>query len=152
MRSSYIRESVHFDTLVHTLEHTKSTKKTHTSERMRKRKKIPKTHRVYCTYFPDKRYYIGYSCKDDKQYEKYYGSSRQIREFLQENSTDELKKETIVEYKQRSEAKLQEMLLQLQYKDDIYCINDMLHIRIRLSYIKDDFDIVDWKPRDYHDL
>ena len=38
-------------------------------------KKQPKKHRVYCTYFPDGRYYIGYSCKTDKQFEKYFGSS-----------------------------------------------------------------------------
>ena len=117
---------------------------------MSPRKKTPKTHRVYVTYFPDGRYYIGYSCKDDKQYKKYYGSSRHIKEFLQEHDDKELEKETIVEYKTRSEAKLQEMMLQLQYKDDSQCINDMLHIRIRLSFIKDDFSIIDWTPRDYH--
>ena len=37
----------------------------------RKTKVIPKTHKIYCTYFPDGRYYIGYSCKTDKLYEKY---------------------------------------------------------------------------------
>ena len=37
---------------------------------MAKRKsKEKKKHRVYCTYFPDGRYYIGYSCKTDKQFE-----------------------------------------------------------------------------------
>ena len=138
---------VHFDTLVHTIEHTKSVKKTHIHERMKQRKKTIKKHRVYCTYLPDGRYYIGYSCKDDKQYNKYYGSSRHIREFLQENSSDALEKDTLIEYKTRSEAKLQEMMLQLQYRNDPYCINDMLHIRIRLSYIKDDFDVINWEPR-----
>ena len=48
---------------------------------MKKRKKEPKVHRVYCTYFPDGRYYIGYSCKTEKQFEKYYGSSKIVKEY-----------------------------------------------------------------------
>ena len=57
---------------------------------MARKKKEPKKHRVYCTYFPDGRYYIGYSCKTDKQFEKYFGSSTIVKE-----SVDELKKEVI---------------------------------------------------------
>ena len=58
---------------------------------MAKRKvKEKKKHRVYCTYFPDGRYYIGYSCKTDKQFEKYFGSSTIVKEY-----GDELKKEII---------------------------------------------------------
>ena len=48
---------------------------------------IKKTHRVYCTYFPDGRYYIGYSGKTDKQFEKYYGSSNIIKEYTQDDYT-----------------------------------------------------------------
>ena len=54
--------------------------------------KEKKKHRVYCTYFPDGRYYIGYSCKTDKQFEKYFGSSTIVKE-----SNDELQKEIIAE-------------------------------------------------------
>ena len=43
---------------------------------------MAKKHRVYCTYFPDGRYYIGYSCKTDKQFEKYFGTSRIVNEHL----------------------------------------------------------------------
>ena len=57
----------------------------------KKRKSSPKTHRVYCTYFPDGRYYIGYSCKTDKLYEKYFGSSKIVQEYA-----GELKKVTIM--------------------------------------------------------
>jgi hypothetical protein len=73
---------------------------------MRKRK-VPKKHRVYCTYFPDGRYYIGYSGKTDKLYEKYFGSSTLIKEY-----DGELYKETIAEYDKKNYAKMQEFLLQ----------------------------------------
>ncbi len=116
-------------------------------KRRKKKTLRAKEHRVYCTYFPDNRYYIGYSCKPQKQWEKYFGSSRLIKE-----STQELRKELIVTYNKRSEAKMQEMLLQLQTKDDTRCINDMLHVRLRLSYIKDFDPIDDWTPKNYKDL
>ena len=105
-----------------------------------------KVHRVYCTYFPDGRYYIGYSCKTDKQFEKYYGSSKLIKEY-----SEPLKKEVIVTFNNRNQAKLQEMLLQLQYREDDNCINDMIHIRLRMKYIKD-FMPIDWKPKTYKSI
>ena len=40
-----------------------------------------KNHRVYVTYFPDGRYYIGYSGKTEKQFEKYLETiNRQIKD------------------------------------------------------------------------
>ena len=84
---------------------------------MAKRKKKPiQTHRVYCTYFPDGRYYIGYSCKTDKQFEKYFGSSTKIKAVLAEATADckphegeaLLTKEVIIEYPTRAPAKMQE--------------------------------------------
>ena len=109
---------------------------------MAKRKKIKekKKHRVYCTYFPDGRYYIGYSCKTDKQSEKYFGSSAIVKE-----STEHLKKEIIAEYETRAPAKMQEFLLQWQQRHDDCCINDMLHVRIRSSFLKD-FEPIHWTP------
>ncbi len=113
----------------------------------RRRKSVrAKEHRVYCTYFPDNRYYIGYSCKPEKQWEKYFGSSKYVKE-----STEELRKELIVSYPERNKAKLQEMLFQLQYREDPRCLNDMIHIRLRLKFIKD-FIPVDWEPKDYDSL
>ena len=107
---------------------------------MARKKKEPKKHRVYCTYFPDGRYYIGYSCKTDKQFEKYFGSSTIVKE-----SIDELRKEVIAEYKTRAPAKMQEFLLQWQQRHDDCCINDMLHVRIRSSFLKD-FEPIHWSP------
>ena len=106
----------------------------------RKKTKEKKKHRVYCTYFPDGRYYIGYSCKTDKQFEKYFGSSTIVKE-----SIDNLKKEIIAEYDTRAPAKMQEFLLQWQQRHDDCCINDMLHVRIRSSFLKD-FEPIDWTP------
>ncbi len=102
---------------------------------------MAKKHRVYCTYFPDGRYYIGYSCKTDKQFEKYFGSSTIVKE-----SVDELDKEVIAEYDKRAPAKMQEFLLQWQQRHDDNCINDMLHVRLRSSYLKD-FEPIEWKPK-----
>lgn len=107
---------------------------------MRKRK-IQKKHRVYCTYFPDGRYYIGYSGKTDKLYEKYFGSSTLIKEY----EGDDLKKETIAEYDKKNYAKIQEFLLQWQYRADPKCLNDMINIRLRLTHLED-FEPTSWKP------
>ena len=104
--------------------------------------KEKKKHRVYCTYFPDGRYYIGYSCKTDKQFEKYFGSSTIVKE-----SNDELQKEVIAEYDKRAPAKMQEFLLQWQQRHDELCLNDMLHIRIRSSILKE-FQPIDWRPNE----
>ena len=107
----------------------------------RPRKKPSNPYRVYVTYLPDGRYYIGFSHKSPKLFEKYYGSSGVIKEY----SSDELNKEVIAEYDKKSHAKMQEFLLQWKYRDDERCINDMIHLRLRLSYLKD-FEYVDWNP------
>jgi hypothetical protein len=107
----------------------------------RKKSKEPKLHRVYCTYFPDRRYYIGYSCKSEKLFEKYFGSSTIVKEY-----TNELEKEVISVYKNKNEAKIQEFLLQWQCRHDPLCLNDMIHIRLRLKYLSEFTPIV-WAPR-----
>ena len=111
------------------------------TKRRKKKSKEKKVHRVYCTYFPDKRYYIGYSCKSEKLFEKYYGSSTLVKEH-----TGELEKEVISVYKNKNEAKIQEFLLQWQCRHDSLCLNDMIHIRLRLKYLSEFVPIV-WAPR-----
>ena len=108
----------------------------------RPRKKPPIPYRVYVTYLPDGRYYIGYSNKSPKLFEKYYGSSGIIKEY----STEELNKEVIAEFDKKSHAKVQEFLLQWKYRHDDKCINDMIHLRLRLSYLKD-FTPIEWSPK-----
>ena len=107
----------------------------------RPRKKLSIPYRVYVTYLPDGRYYIGFSHKSPKLFEKYYGSSGVIKEY----SSDELNKEVIAEYDKKSHAKMQEFLLQWKYKDDERCINDMIHIRLKMSYLTE-FKFIEWKP------
>lgn len=114
---------------------------------MRKRRKvIKKVHRVYCTYFPDGRYYIGYSGKPDKQYEKYFGSSTIVKEY-----EGKLKKETIKVYEKKSYAKMAEFLLQWQQREDPLCLNDMINIRLRMSHLAE-FESLDWHPQDVAQL
>jgi hypothetical protein len=108
---------------------------------MRKRKKEPQVHRVYCTYFPDGRYYIGYSGKPQKQFEKYFGSSTFVKEY-----EGQLHKEVIKEYAAKSHAKMQEFLLQWKFRDDPLCLNDMLNIRLRASHLKEFTEVEDWCP------
>jgi len=112
--------------------------------RRKKTKREPKIHRVYCTYFSDGRYYIGYSCKTEKQFEKYYGSSSIVTEAIQNNET--LQKEVILQTPNRNEAKIQEFLLQWQCRHDTLCLNDMIHIRLRLKYLSE-FTPVVWAPK-----
>jgi hypothetical protein len=100
-----------------------------------------KQHRVYVTYFPDKRFYIGYSGKSEKLYEKYYGSSKLVTEYK-----GQLEKETLYTTKNKNEAKIQEFLLQWQCRHDSLCLNDMIHLRLRLKYL-DAFRPIVWAPR-----
>lgn len=115
---------------------------------MRKRRKAPpKVHRVYCTYFPDGRYYIGYSGKPDKLYEKYYGSSTIVKQY-----EGELQKETIFTYDKKSYAKMAEFLLQWQQRHDPLCLNDMINIRLRMSHLAE-FELTrHWQPQDVSQL
>ena len=112
------------------------------------RRKSPKSYRVYVTYLPDDRYYIGFSQKSDKLFEKYFGSARVIKEYIQDDTRPPLRKEIIAQYAVKSHAKMLEFLLQWKYRDDERCLNDMIHLRLRLSYLKD-FKEFDWKPGYY---
>ena len=98
----------------------------------KKRKPLPKkVHRVYCTYFDDGKFYIGYSCKTDKLFEKYFGSSSYVT-----NYEGEMRKEVVAEYDSKAHAKAVEHLLQWEYRLDERCINDKSNVRQRLSHLK----------------
>ena len=118
---------------------------------MTKRKTKPKkpkpVYKVYVTYFPDNTYYIGFSTKVGKAYDKYFGSNKSILQLVKDNpDTHGLVKETIFETEKRAHARMQEFLLQWQYRHDQYCLNDMANVRLRLSHLKG-FQPVDWKPQ-----
>jgi predicted GIY-YIG superfamily endonuclease len=107
----------------------------------KKRKpKEKKVHRVYCTYFPNGDYYIGYSGKPQKLYEKYYGSGKAVLQY-----EGELQKETIAEFEKKSWAKMQEFLLQWQQRKDPNCLNSMMNIRLNKEPLAD-FEPLEWTP------
>ena len=114
-----------------------------------KRKRTPKvkgTFKVYCTFFPDGQYYIGFSTKTGDAYEKYFGSSKSVLEMVKESPDDHgLVKVTIAEFEKRSHARMQEFLLQWQQREDPLCLNDMINIRLRMSHLTD-FEPVKWEP------
>ena len=113
------------------------------------RKRTPKikgTFKVYCTFFPDGQYYIGFSTKTGDAYEKYFGSSKSVLEMVKESPDDHgLVKVTIAEFEKRSHARMQEFLLQWQQREDPLCLNDMINIRLRMSHLTD-FEPVKWEP------
>lgn len=110
---------------------------------MKKAKKF----RVYVTYFPDGRYYIGFSQKNEKLYAKYFGSSKEVLDF----DKTLLVKDTIAIFNKKNEAKMQELLLQWDNRFDPNCINDMLNIRLRSKFLEN-FIPVCWKPRDIRQM
>jgi hypothetical protein len=107
----------------------------------KKRKPSPKkVHRVYCTYFDDGKFYIGYSCKPEKQFEKYFGSSSYVS-----NYEGEMRKEVVAEYDSKAHAKAVEHLLQWEHRLDERCINGMWNVRLRLSHLRT-LQLPDWRP------
>jgi hypothetical protein len=117
-----------------------------------RKKKPKKTFKVYVTYFPDNTYYIGFSTKEGKAYEKYFGSNKEILQLVKENpETHGLVKETIYESDKRSYARMQEFLLQWANRADPLCRNDMINIRLRMSHLKD-FEPVIWSPKSLAEL
>ena len=114
---------------------------------IKRKPKQKTTHKVYCTYYPDNTYYIGYSSKMGTQYEKYFGSNKNILDLVKQNPENHgLVKETLFETDKKSEAKIQEFLLQWQNRHDPNCLNDMIHIRLRMSHL-DSFVPIEWVPK-----
>ena len=116
------------------------------------KRKPKKLYRVYCTYYPNGQYYIGFSTKEGKPYEKYFGSNKDILQLVKENPDSHgLVKETIFVTEKRAEARMQEFLLQWENRHDPYILNDMINIRLRMSFLKG-FQPVDWKPSNINQL
>lgn len=109
-----------------------------------KKKKVKPTFKVYCSYFPDGTYYIGFSTKTGPAYEKYFGSNAQILEMVKAGDHG-ITKETIAEFEKRSHAKMQEFLLQWQCRHDPRMRNDMINIRLRMSHLTE-FEPIVWAP------
>ena len=71
--------------------------------------------------------------------------SRQGLKDLPNSNIQSMQKEVIAEYPSRAPAKMQEFLLQWQQRHDDRCVNDMLHVRIRSSFLKE-FIPIEWRP------
>lgn len=113
---------------------------------MKRAKKPKKTFKVYVTYFPDNSYYIGFSTKDGKAYDKYFGSNKEILTLVKENpDTHGLVKETLFETEKRAYARAVEAIYQWENRHDSRMRNDMWNVRLRLSHLKD-LVIPEWKP------
>ncbi len=110
-----------------------------------KKSKVKKIYKVYCTYFPDGTYYIGFSSKSGLQYEKYFGSSKQIISEIKNNPSHGLKKVTIAEFEKKSHGRAVEHILQWKNRNDPLMRNDMFNIRIKLSFLKG-LVFPNWKP------
>ncbi len=96
----------------------------------KKKKKLKRqpVYKVYKTYYTSGEYYIGVTSKIGAAFNNYWGS----------NSTD-LKpshKDVIYVTHNKSDAKLVELLYQLQNFYQADCLNKMLNIRLRRDYIK----------------
>ena len=105
-----------------------------------------KKFKVYVTTFPNGDYYIGFSSKVGKAYDDYYGSSKSILTLVKEHPDNHgLVKTTIESYDKKGQAKLAELMLQLEHRFDPKCINDMVNVRLRLSHL-DGVVKPDWQP------
>ncbi len=86
-------------------------------------------YKVYKTYYTDGSYYIGFTSKEGKALASYFGS----------NTTDKLvdHKDILFESTSKTDAKIYELLMQLQNYKDPMCLNKMLNVRLRSDHIKD---------------
>lgn len=96
----------------------------------KKKKKLKRrsVYKVYKTYYKTGEYYIGVTSKTGLAFENYWGS----------NSTELIPshKDVIYITHNKSDAKLVELLYQLQNFYEKDCLNKMLNIRLRRDYIK----------------
>jgi hypothetical protein len=94
-----------------------------------KKIKPKKEYRVYKTVYTDGSYYIGFTSKQGKALASYFGS----------NKTDKLvdHKDILFVSPYKTDAKIFELLQQLNNYKDPKCLNKMLNVRLRSDHIKD---------------
>jgi hypothetical protein len=85
-------------------------------------------YKVYITYYETGEYYIGVTGKSGVHFTNYFGS----------NTTDLTisHKDILFHSHSKSDAKLMELIYQLQAFYDKKCLNKMLNIRLRRDFIK----------------
>ena len=96
----------------------------------KKQRKIARksVYKVYKTYYTSGEFYIGLTSKTGIHYDNYFGS----------NTTDRTPthKEILFHSHHKSDAKLMELMFQLQNFYNDKCLNKMLNIRLRRDFIK----------------
>ena len=112
----------------------------------RKIKKPKPTFKVYVTHFPNGEFYIGFSSKSGSAYDKYFGSNKEILELVKSTPDHGLVKETVFESEKRSEARIQEFLLQWDNRHNSLMRNDMINVRLRMSHLSN-FVPIEWSPK-----
>ena len=93
-------------------------------------KRTEQVYKVYRTHYTDGSFYIGFTSKDGKALESYFGSNT-IKDKLVSH------KDIVFTSKSKATAKLFELLLQLSIMDSPKCVNDMLNVRVRASHMRD---------------
>ena len=96
----------------------------------KKKKKVKKrpVYKVYKTFYKTGEYYIGVTSKTGAAFDNYWGS----------NTTDRVPshKDIIYITHNKADAKLVELIYQLQNFYQADCLNKMLNIRLRRDHIK----------------
>ena len=90
-----------------------------------------KNWKVYIvTSMKNDKYYIGVTSKEGKELDRYFGSGKESPTW------DDKEKTIIFQSTRKSEAKFVELFLQMCYRTDEHCINDMLNIRTRMKWVE----------------
>jgi hypothetical protein len=95
----------------------------------KKPKRMEIMYKVYVTYYTDGCFYIGFTSKEGKALESYFGSNT-----IKDKLVD--RKEIAWTSTSKATAKLFELLLQLSIMDSPKCVNDMLNVRVRASHMR----------------
>ena len=97
----------------------------------KKKKKIPPIWKIYLTWSQlNNEYYLGLTSKTGKALDNYFGSSKRS------SSWEDKDKVILYETERKSEGKYLEAFLQMCYRHDDRCVNDMLNLRINMRHTK----------------
>ena len=88
--------------------------------------------KVYRTDLDDGTFYIGYSGKRGKAFDKYFGSGKEVKAYK-----GGMKKRVLSSYDKKSHARFKEMLVQIKYMKDPKCLNKRIKIDIYLKNLQD---------------
>ena len=91
-----------------------------------------KKYKVYLTTLDDGRYYFGYSGKEGAAWDKYFGSSKIVKEYPGEKM-----KVILHDYDSKAHAQYRELLYQINHLNQPKCLNGIMHIRVNTKNLSD---------------